>query len=102
VGWLPLGRLNLDAVVERCIESSSALRRQIQNIPNWIQLIDAALSDVIGQPWMIAGKVAQRAVALSSEDRNRRVLLLAQASRHGLRCAINQEGTATRLVSISL
>ena len=64
---LTLRYLNLCAVVQRSIKRPSALWRQIQNVPNWTHLIDAALFDVVGQPRMAAVKVAQSAVAISSE-----------------------------------
>src|SRR5207245_6340670 len=67
--------LNLGTVVERCVELAASLRRQVQQIPNRSQLIDAALFDVVGQPWMATVEMAQRAVAVSSENRNRRVLM---------------------------
>src|SRR5437870_8377522 len=68
-------RLHLGPVIERRVKGASSLWRQIKDIPNRIQLIDAALFDVIGQPRMATVKMAQRAVTVSSENRNRRVLL---------------------------
>src|SRR5205823_3927114 len=68
-------RLHLGPVLERRVERPSALRRQVQHIPNRNQLIDATLFDVVGQPWMAAVKMTQRAVIVSRENRNRRVLM---------------------------
>src|SRR5439155_1657347 len=71
---LTAGRLHLSPVLERCIPLAASLRRQVQHIPNRIQLINAAVFDVVGQPWMATVKMAQRAVTLTRENRNRRVL----------------------------
>src|SRR5215510_5072412 len=60
--------LHLSAVVERGIKGTSALRRQVQQIPNWTQLIDAALLDVLSQPRMTTVKMAQRAVGVTGEN----------------------------------
>src|SRR6266567_7684385 len=68
-------RLHLGPVLERCIPLTSALRRQVHNIPNRILLVNAALFDVVGQPWMPTVKMAQRAITVSRENRNRRVLM---------------------------
>jgi len=67
--------LHLDPVLERRIKLAASLRRQVQHIPNRNQLIDAALFDVVGQPWMATVKMAQRAITVSRENRNRRVLM---------------------------
>ncbi len=68
-------RVHFRPVLERRIERAASLRRQIQNIPNRNQLIDAALLDVVGQPWMTTVEMAQRAVTVSRENRNSRVLI---------------------------
>src|SRR6266850_114433 len=67
--------LHLCPVLERRIKLAASLRRQVQHIPNRIQLINAALFDVLGQPWMTTVKMAQRAIAVSRENRNRGVLM---------------------------
>src|SRR6059036_238562 len=68
-------RVHLGTVIERRIKGASSRWRQIKDIPNRIQLVDAALFDVVGQPWMTTVKMAQRAVGISGENRNRRVLM---------------------------
>src|SRR3989441_4604634 len=60
--------LHLRTVIERRVKGASSLWRQIKDIPNWIQLIDATLFDVVGQPRMATVKMAQRAVAVSREN----------------------------------
>src|SRR5205814_3756088 len=51
-----------------------ALRRQVHQIPNRIQFVDAALPKSRREPWMPAVKMAQRAVTVSGENRDRRIL----------------------------
>ena len=72
---LAVSSFQLCPVLKRCIKLASTLRRQIQHIPNRNQLINAALFDVVGQPWMATVKMPQRAVTVSRENRNRRVLM---------------------------
>jgi hypothetical protein len=55
--------LNPCAVVERRIKRPSTLRRQVQQIPDWIQLVDAALFDVFRQPRMNAVEVTHRSIS---------------------------------------
>ena len=52
-------------VIERCIPLAAALRRQVHHIPNRIQLINAALFDILGQPRMATVKMAQRAITVA-------------------------------------
>src|SRR2546428_2957762 len=68
-------RVHLGTVIERRVKGASSLWRQIKDIPNRIQLVDATLFDVSCQPRMSTVKMAQRAVAVSRENRNRRVLM---------------------------
>src|SRR5438445_10775728 len=72
---LAVSSFQLCPVLKRCIKLASTLRRQIQHIPNRNQLINAALFDVVGQPWMATVKMTQRAITVSRENRNRRVLI---------------------------
>src|SRR5207245_9580266 len=67
--------LHLRPIVQPCVTLASALRRQVHQIPDRIQLIDAALSDLRREPWMAAVKMPQRAVTVSGENRDRRILL---------------------------
>src|SRR5258706_15618398 len=62
-------------VLERRIKLAASLRRQVQHIPNRIQLVNAALFDVVCQPRMATVKMAQRAITVARENRNRRVLI---------------------------
>src|SRR5882724_8176633 len=67
--------LNLRSIVKRRIPLPTSLRRQVHHVPNRIQFIDATLFDVVGQPRMTTVKMAQRAVTVSCENRNRGVLM---------------------------
>jgi len=51
-------RLHLCSIVQRCVERSSTLRRQIKDIPDWGIQVYAALLDFMVQPWMNAVEVA--------------------------------------------
>ncbi len=55
-------------VVERRIKLAASLWRQVHQIPNRTQLINAALLDVFGQPGMATVKMAQRAIVVSREN----------------------------------
>jgi hypothetical protein len=62
----PFGRDNLlsrclyfGAVVKRRVPTPASLWRQIKEIPDRTQLIDAALFNVVGHPWMTTVKMAQ-------------------------------------------
>ena len=68
-------RVHFRPVLERRIERAASLRRQVQHIPNWIQLVNAAFFDIVGQPWMATVKMAQGAITVSRKNRNSGVLM---------------------------
>src|SRR5206468_8896179 len=63
------------AVLELRIEFSSALSREIEDIPDRYQLVDAAFFDVARQPWMTGIRVMNRTVIVASEDGYGRILV---------------------------
>src|SRR5438128_5319710 len=62
-------------ILELRIEFSSALSREIEDIPDRYQLVDAAFFDVTPQPWMTGIRVMNRTVIVASEDGYRRILV---------------------------
>src|SRR5690606_5216161 len=63
------------AVSERGVELASALRGQVENVPERIVFVDATLFDVVREPGMHAIEVAHRSFLLQGENGNRRVLV---------------------------
>src|SRR5437870_2922759 len=62
-------------ILELRIEFSSALSREIEDIPDRYQLVDAAFFDVARQPWMTGIRVMNRTVIVATEDGYRRILV---------------------------
>src|SRR3989442_9074196 len=62
-------------ILELRIEFSSALSREIEDIPDRYQLVDAAFFDVARQPWMTGIGVMNRTVIVASEHGYRRILV---------------------------
>ena len=68
--WSPqyLDELCGFAIFEFREKAAAPLPREIHDIPDRVQFVDPALVDIMSQPWMPGIEVAERAVAVSSED----------------------------------
>src|SRR5438874_2667169 len=70
-----LSRAHFSAVIESCIPLTASFRREVQNIPDGTQKINATLLDIRRHPRMSTVEMAKRAIMVPGEDRHHRVLV---------------------------
>jgi hypothetical protein len=58
-----------------CVPVAAALGRQVQEVVDRCQQIDSSFLDILGHPGMRGIDVAERAVTVSREDRDGRILV---------------------------
>src|SRR5579859_6014618 len=68
------GGVDFGAVVEVGVPVAATLRGEVHEVPDWSEQVDAALRDVGGHSRMRGIEVAQGAVGVAGENRNRGVL----------------------------
>jgi hypothetical protein len=72
---LRLGAADFSAVVKACVPLTPALRREVHEVPDGSEQVDAALADVRSHPRMRGVEVAQGAVSVARENGDGGVLV---------------------------